>query len=130
MNVDESATHDANPPDTTEPMEVTMSPAVPPSVATQPIGDHDLVVGTQTVRAQQPCIDQGGENQIVFGDQYLPPLPENRDDSSRDDDSDIGEPDPKRLRLTDGYEIALAVMEIPRTYEEAMASPEAAEWKE
>ncbi|KAI9914990.1 hypothetical protein PsorP6_008601 [Peronosclerospora sorghi] len=45
-------------------------------------------------------------------------IPENRDDSSRDDDSDIGEPDPKQLRLTDGYEIALAVMKIPRTYKE------------
>ncbi|KAJ0390483.1 hypothetical protein P43SY_012096 [Pythium insidiosum] len=41
-----------------------------------------------------------------------------------------GEPDPKRLRLTDGYEIALAVMEIPRTYKEAMASSQAPKWKE
>ncbi|KAI9914475.1 hypothetical protein PsorP6_007393 [Peronosclerospora sorghi] len=54
----------------------------------------------------------------------------NRNDSARDNDSDFSEPDPKRLRLTDGYEIALAVMEFPRMYKQAMASHEAAEWNE
>ncbi|KAI9906482.1 hypothetical protein PsorP6_016600 [Peronosclerospora sorghi] len=62
--------------------------------------------------------------------EWLPLLPENHVDSACDDDSDIVEPDQKQLRLTDGYEIDLAVMEIPRTYKEAMASPKAAEWKE
>ncbi|KAI9907223.1 hypothetical protein PsorP6_016342 [Peronosclerospora sorghi] len=50
------------------------------------------------------------------------------DDVEDNDDSE--EPDPKRLRLTDGYDIALAVMEVPRTYNEAMASPQAYKWKE
>ncbi|KAI9908574.1 hypothetical protein PsorP6_003355 [Peronosclerospora sorghi] len=50
------------------------------------------------------------------------------DDVEDNDDSE--EPDPKRLRLTDGYDIALAVMDVPRTYNEAMASPQDYKWKE
>ena len=44
-------------------------------------------------------------------------------------DLDTSEPDPKRIRLTNGYDIALAVKEIPRTYQESLASPDAATWK-
>ncbi|KAI9919883.1 hypothetical protein PsorP6_015823 [Peronosclerospora sorghi] len=47
-----------------------------------------------------------------------------------EDNDDSEEPDPTRLRLTEGYDIALAVMDIPRTYNEAMASPQAYKWKE
>ncbi|OWZ13372.1 polyprotein [Phytophthora megakarya] len=50
--------------------------------------------------------------------------------SGNADDDDISEPDPKRLRLTDGYEVALAVRKIPRAYAEAMKSPCAAQWEE
>ncbi|KAI9912387.1 hypothetical protein PsorP6_006266 [Peronosclerospora sorghi] len=46
------------------------------------------------------------------------------------DDDNLGVPDPKRLRLIERYEIALAVMEITRTYKEAMASPHADKWNE
>ncbi|KAI9917639.1 hypothetical protein PsorP6_013356 [Peronosclerospora sorghi] len=46
------------------------------------------------------------------------------------DDDDSEEPDPKLLRLTEGYDIALAVMEIPRIYNEAVVSPQAYKWKE
>ncbi|KAL3665196.1 hypothetical protein V7S43_019066 [Phytophthora oleae] len=45
------------------------------------------------------------------------------------DDSDDGEPDSKRPRLDD-YEIALTASEVPQSYAEAIASPEAAKWKE
>ncbi|KAI9921419.1 hypothetical protein PsorP6_001795 [Peronosclerospora sorghi] len=46
------------------------------------------------------------------------------------DDDDSGESDPKRLRLTEGFKIALAMMEIPRNYKEAMEAPQADKWKE
>ncbi|KAI9907027.1 hypothetical protein PsorP6_016531 [Peronosclerospora sorghi] len=46
------------------------------------------------------------------------------------DDDDSGEPYPKRLRLTEGYEIALKVMEIPLTYKKAMALLQDDKWKE
>lgn len=39
------------------------------------------------------------------------------------------EPDPKRLRLTNSYEIALSVCALLRTYAEAMASPDSAKLK-
>ncbi|KAE8976384.1 Copia protein [Phytophthora rubi] len=48
--------------------------------------------------------------------------------TSQADDGD-GEPDPKRPRL-DEYEIALAATDVPSSYKEAMASPEAKHWKE
>ncbi|KAI9907537.1 hypothetical protein PsorP6_016533 [Peronosclerospora sorghi] len=88
---------------TIAPMEVTISTTVPPTVANQPIGGNALVIGAPHVRAQPP--------------------PGERTDC-------IWWSIPERLRLTDGYEIALDVMEIPRTYKEAMASPQDAEWKE
>ncbi|KAI9908449.1 hypothetical protein PsorP6_016505 [Peronosclerospora sorghi] len=47
-----------------------------------------------------------------------------------EDNDDSEEPDPKRLRLTDGYDIELAVIDVPRTYNELMASPQAYKWKE
>ncbi|KAI9922757.1 hypothetical protein PsorP6_001960 [Peronosclerospora sorghi] len=62
---------------------------------------------------QDSSIVRTQENRMV---EWLPPLPENRDDTARDDEYDIGEPDPKRLRFTDDNEIALAVLEIPRSY--------------
>lgn len=43
---------------------------------------------------------------------------------------DNNERENKRLRLTDGYEIALAAAEVPRTYAEAIASPGAPRWKD
>jgi hypothetical protein len=45
-------------------------------------------------------------------------------------ESDDDEPENKRPRLDEGYEIALAAAEVPRSYKEAMASTEAAKWKE
>ncbi|KAE9354977.1 hypothetical protein PR003_g3065 [Phytophthora rubi] len=45
--------------------------------------------------------------------------------NSRGDD----EPDNKRPR-TDDYEMAMAAMEVPRSYNEAMSSPASAKWKE
>ncbi|KAI9922742.1 hypothetical protein PsorP6_002177 [Peronosclerospora sorghi] len=96
--------------------------------------------------------DQKGDNCIVFGGQYaprnidrasiglLPPPPSensvvpwsndtiwNGDGVEDNDDSE--EPDPKRLLLTEGYYIALEVMDFPRTYNEAMASPQAYKWE-
>ncbi|KAJ0392461.1 hypothetical protein P43SY_002015 [Pythium insidiosum] len=65
-----------------------------------------------------------GNTAVVKDVLYIPGLDRNGDEH------DSGKPDPKRLRLTDGYEIALAVMEIPRTYKEAMASSQAPKWKE
>jgi hypothetical protein len=50
--------------------------------------------------------------------------------ASDSDTSSDGEPDPKRPRLTDSYEIALAATDVPLSYREAMASPDAAKWKE
>jgi hypothetical protein len=45
-------------------------------------------------------------------------------------ESDNEEPENKRPRLDDGYEVALVAAEVPRSYKEAMASAEAAMWKE
>lgn len=42
---------------------------------------------------------------------------------------DPREPAPKRPRVTDGYEIALAAEEAPTSYAEALASPDADKWK-
>ncbi|KAI9908995.1 hypothetical protein PsorP6_014986 [Peronosclerospora sorghi] len=47
-----------------------------------------------------------------------------------EDNDDSGEPDPKQLRLTDGYDVALTVMDVHFTYNEEMASPQAYKWKE
>ncbi|KAI9912034.1 hypothetical protein PsorP6_009779 [Peronosclerospora sorghi] len=100
--------------------------------------------------------DQRGENCIVFGGQYAPknidrsrsiqgslmglfPPPPSENSIFPDttmtgdgvqDDEDSEESDPKRLRLTEGYDIALALMDTPRTYNEATASPHAYKWKE
>ena len=103
--------------------------------------------------------DQGGDNRLIYNGQFvpqsvesqlvpwhsseypaLPPMPEDcvnqgrpRTDEKGADhfyDLDTSELDPKRLRLMDGYDIALAVMEIPRTYQKALALPDAAKWKE
>ncbi|KAI9905581.1 hypothetical protein PsorP6_013858 [Peronosclerospora sorghi] len=66
---------------------------------------------------------------IAADNQMLPP-PVNDSQDNNYTRLHHSEPDPKRLRLTDGYDIALAVMDIPRTYNEAMASPQAYKWKE
>jgi hypothetical protein len=56
-------------------------------------------------------------------------------DRSEHDDTHVNEssgeePESKRPRLDDGYEIALSAVEAPQLYEEAMNSPEATQWKE
>ena len=66
----------------------------------------------------------------------LPPMAEDRvvqwrprDEVQGDDhfsDLDTFEPDPKGLRLADGYDIALLVLEIPQSYQEAIEFPDAA----
>ena len=43
---------------------------------------------------------------------------------------DTSESDLKRLRLTDGYDIVLAVMKIPRSHEEALTSIDTSKWIE
>jgi hypothetical protein len=46
-----------------------------------------------------------------------------------DSDSDDGEPENKRPRF-DSYEVALAALELPRTYKEAIAMPDSGKWRE
>ncbi|KAI9906740.1 hypothetical protein PsorP6_016208 [Peronosclerospora sorghi] len=75
--------------------------------------------------------EQRGENRNMFGGHIVPwsnDITMTGDGVEDNDDSE--EPDPKRLRITDGYDIALTVMDVPRTYNEAMASPQAYNWKE
>jgi hypothetical protein len=44
--------------------------------------------------------------------------------------TDDMEPDPKRQRVDDEYEIALSAVELPRSYREAVESPEHEQWKQ
>jgi hypothetical protein len=86
---------------------------------------------------------------VVLADQHPLALPPSRTDaqdlqlvvapaSSHDSPPSVapgsvtsrdGEPDPKRPRLDDDYEVALAAPDVHMSYHEAMLSPDAAKWK-
>ncbi|GMF27787.1 unnamed protein product [Phytophthora fragariaefolia] len=76
----------------------------------------------QQTRMLTSCDEFSSENGAI-------PLLDNEPHMTTQADEGDGEPDPKRPRL-DEYEIALAAMDVPSSYKEAMASPEAKHWKE
>ncbi|GMF36192.1 unnamed protein product [Phytophthora fragariaefolia] len=76
----------------------------------------------QQTRMLTSCDEFSSENGAI-------PLLTNEPHMTTQADEGDGEPNPKRPRL-DEYEIALAATDVPSSYKEAMASPEAKHWKE
>ncbi|POM68873.1 Polyprotein [Phytophthora palmivora] len=67
--------------------------------------------------------------QLTDGSNSVDNLPSLDDRDTSGHDSSDGEPDSKLPKLDD-YEMAMTAMDVPRSYTEAMSSPELAKWKE
>jgi hypothetical protein len=106
---------------------VAQAPRLPPS-------NRMVFNGGGTGRARSIMSDQrrlltDGDARDVVRHDNIVPLLASSPASLNDDSIDDHEPENKRQR-TDEYEIALAVSDLPRSYAEAIASPEGAKWKE
>ena len=115
--------------------------AAHPSAALE--GENRLVfpgVSERSIQSQRwrSLMPSGGGPQLISTQPVpmLPPSAPNQDSAivpvGGDGDSDIvpfEEPPNKRVRLDDGYEVALACG-VPTSYSEAMSSPDALKWKD
>ncbi|GMF54557.1 unnamed protein product [Phytophthora fragariaefolia] len=138
MDVDTPAVHDVIVPTTSESLAVpergSHSASDPPQVEFR---HSDVITDTIRISATQPRLLPSSEDVqptreiplLTEGLHSFDRVPSYDDNYVSGNSREHGEPDNKRPR-TDDYEMAMAAMEVPRSYNEAMSSAASAKWKE
>jgi hypothetical protein len=114
-----------------------------PAIGTTDASSAVALRSNTGIRSEDRLVFHGGSNRhrgfqpgplLIHAEEQLDhphPHPALSASAHRDGgDSDAESPERKRMRLDDEYEIALAVLEVPRNYKEAMGCVDAVKWKD